>query len=46
MPETTNFLILGLTVSLGTLGLYVFSLYWRFINVRRDRATLTALAEE
>lgn len=46
MPDTLDYLILGMTIGLGTIGLYVGLLVVRFNNVRRDIQTIEQLAED
>jgi hypothetical protein len=38
--ETTKYLIMGLVVILGTIGVYAYSLYARFQNLKRDKDLL------
>ena len=45
-PDTTAYLLLGLTVSLGSVSLYVLSLVWRASNLRKERDTLAQIERE
>lgn len=45
-PETTSFLIMGLIISLGIMGLYVVSLWARFRSAGKDMAMLAELGED
>lgn len=45
MPETTNYLILGLIVFFGVLGVYTLSLFVRFSQARKDIQLLRELRE-
>jgi hypothetical protein len=38
--ETTDFMLLGFSVILGVMALYVANLFLRFRNLRRDREIL------
>ena len=42
-PDTLAYLILGLIVGFGIIGLYIGSLFVRFNNLRRDLKTLREL---
>ncbi len=46
MAETTNYLLLGLGVSLGIMSLYAVSLWLRLQNALKDEATVDRLMEE
>jgi len=46
MPDTLNYLIFGYAFGLGTLGLLVGSIIWRFRNLAADEATLAILEKE
>lgn len=38
--DTMNFMILGFSMILGTMALFILSLYVRFQNLRKDQAVL------
>ncbi len=41
--DTVNFMIIGFVVILGTIGLFMLSLYTRYRNLERDRELLDQL---
>ena len=43
--DTMNFMILGFTVILGTMGLFILSLILRFQNLRKDQAVLDEIED-
>jgi hypothetical protein len=43
--DTMNFMIMGFSVILGTMALFIFSLILRFQNLRRDQAVLDEIEE-
>lgn len=45
-PNNANFLALGLAVSLGTLGILLFSIWWRARNLQKDLAVIQQLVED
>ncbi len=45
-PNNGNYLALGLAVSLGTLGILLFSIWWRARNLQKDLAVIQQLAED
>jgi hypothetical protein len=45
-PDTTAYLLLGLSVGLGSVALYVVSLIWRASNLRKERDTLSQIEHE
>ena len=46
MPDTTSYLILGMSTALGILGLYVLSVYLRFISARKDMTLIEQLQND
>lgn len=46
MPDTLDFLIFGLFISLGTMILYALSLWWRMRGALRDMDTLYQLRDD
>lgn len=44
--DTVSYMILGYTVILGAMGLYILSLWIRFRNARRDLEMLTEIDRE
>lgn len=44
--ETTNYMILGYTIVFGTLGGYLFSLFSRWRNLKKDKELLEELESE
>lgn len=45
MPDTNNYLMLGLVVVFGLLGLYLLSLVLRFSNAKKDIELLQDLSK-
>lgn len=45
-PDTTAYLLLGLTVGIGSVALYVLSLFWRASNLHKERNTLSQIEHE
>lgn len=45
MPDTMNFLMLGLVVALGTMGFYSLSIVLRARNAVKDIDTLRSLED-
>ena len=43
--DTMNFMIMGFSVILGTMALFIISLILRFQNLRRDEAVLDEIEE-
>lgn len=43
--DTMNFMIMGFSVILGTIVLFILSLYIRFQNLRKDQAVLDEIEE-
>lgn len=43
--DTMNFMIMGFSVILGTIVLFILSLYVRFQNLRKDQAVLDEIEE-
>ncbi len=39
-PNTTDFMLLGIAVTLGAIALYVLSLWWRARSLKADEAML------
>lgn len=39
-PNTTDFMLLGLTVSIGAIALYSASIWWRTRNLQADEQML------
>ena len=46
IPDTSEYMILGYTVSFLVIGLYVLSLYIRSRNLKRDLTTLEEMDEQ
>lgn len=44
-PDTVAYLILGLVIGFGIIGIYLTSLYFRFNNVKHDVQTLHQLED-
>lgn len=45
-PDTSTYMIAGFVISFLTMGIYVFSLYIRNLNLKRDVETLESLDEK
>jgi hypothetical protein len=43
IPDTTGYMIAGYAIALIIMGLYVFSMYVRTNNLKRDAQTLESL---
>ncbi len=46
MPDTTSYLILGLAAAFGVLGLYVLTIYLRFMSAHKDMALIKQLQDD
>ena len=46
IPDTSEYMILGYTVSFLVIGLYVLSLYIRTRNLKRDLTTLEEMDDQ
>ena len=46
IPDTSEYMILGYTVSFLVIGLYVLSLYIRTRNLKRDMTTLEEMDDQ
>ncbi|MCU0512778.1 MAG: hypothetical protein MUE40_09425 [Anaerolineae bacterium] len=45
-PDTTAYMLLGLIVTFGSVGLYVASLFYRSSNLKQDAALLDKLKND
>lgn len=45
-PDTSGYMIAGYTVAFISMGIYIFSLYIRKANLKRDLETLESLEKE
>ena len=45
-PDTSNYMIAGYIFSFVVMGLYVFSIYLRSANLKRDAETLESIDRE
>lgn len=45
-PDTSGYMIAGYVFSFVAMGIYVFSLYLRNVNLKRDAETLESLQAE
>ncbi len=45
-PDTSNYMILGYAIAFVVMGIYVFSMYLRNANFKRDIETLESLDNE
>ncbi len=46
IPDTSNYMIAGFAFTFVVMGIYVFSMYLRNNNLKRDAETLESLKEE
>lgn len=46
IPDTSNYMIAGFVFTFVVMGIYVFSMYLRNNNLKRDAETLESLKEE
>jgi uncharacterized membrane protein YciS (DUF1049 family) len=46
IPETSNYMIAGYAFAFVIMGIYVFSMYLRNANLKRDVETLESLQSE
>lgn len=46
IPDTSNYMIAGFVFTFVVMGIYVFSMYLRSNNLKRDAETLESLKEE
>lgn len=46
MPDTFDYMLMAYGISFVLLGLLVFSLYWRYRNLKADARTLSQLQAE
>ena len=46
IPDTSNYMIAGYVFAFVVMGIYVFSIYLRTINLNRDSEILEALERE
>jgi len=46
IPDTSNYMIAGFVFTFVVMGIYVFSMYLRNNNLKRDVETLESLKEE
>lgn len=44
--ETGQYLVMGMVVTLGFIGGYIASLYWRFRNLRQENALIDELEQD
>lgn len=45
-PDTSGYMIAGYVISFVTMGIYIFSLYLRNKNLKRDLETLESIEAE
>ena len=46
IPDTSNYMIAGYVFSFVVMGIYVFSIYLRNVNLKRDAEMLESLEDE
>jgi len=46
IPDTSNYMIAGYVFAFVVMGVYVFSIYLRNVNLKRDSEMLESLEEE
>ena len=46
IPDTSGYMIAGYVFAFVVMGIYVFSMYLRNVNLKRDEETLEALQNE
>lgn len=46
LPDTSNYMILGYAIAFITMGIYLFSMYMRNANLKRDLEMLESMEKE